>query len=137
MDDRLFRILESGYTLRSALATIGMAVGEWEDWVEKDPGLLRRAQIAKAKAQAHREGVLITASQGTGSMAMSAIEALTSLHRLDVSVGTGDDRSPLERLLADPEVLFGLGAEEREILDRWVEAQAAAEEMARRRYRGE
>lgn len=131
MDDVIAAVAE-GHTLRAALAQAGLLPEDWADCLRSDPGLARRALLARGRADFRAERALLAAASAGGQTGSKALEELLARRRLDLPLGESDDRSALDRLLSDPGALAGLSDADRSALDSALAALRAAEALAAR-----
>lgn len=132
MADRVLLLVERGYTLRAALARVGWLPEDWGRAVREDPGLERRALLARGRADFVAETALLAAVEAGGQTGAKALEEMLARRRLDLPIGSAETRSPLEILLGDRAALDALAPEDRAALDAALDALDAAGALASR-----
>jgi len=132
MIDRIVALLGRGHTLRAALARVGWLPEDWRAALAADPGALRLALLARGVADFRQEEALLALVESGGAQGAKALEEISARRRLDLPLGSSDERTSLERLLGDPARVDALSEEDRAALDTALEALEAASALADR-----
>ena len=130
--DRVVQLVERGHTLRASLAACGWLAEDWARACSDDPDLGRRALLARGAADFRAEIALLSSISEGGQTGAKALEEILARRRLDLPIGRAEERSPLDRLLADRAALDALSPEDRATLDAGLAALEAVEGLAAR-----